>query len=71
MTSQQKKDLDEKLKNFKSFMEFHIYAYKHDICFDNEEWEEYKNKLKKIIENKTNNFNFDNLILPDTFTDKS
>ena len=52
-------------------MEFHIYAYKHDICFDNEEWEEYKNKLKKIIENKTNNFNFDNLILPDTFTDKS
>jgi hypothetical protein len=68
MTSQQRKNLDENLKNFKSFMEFHRYAYKHDIYFNNEEWEEYKHKLKKIIENKTSNFNFDNLILPDTFS---
>jgi hypothetical protein len=67
MTSQQKKDLDEQLKNFKSFMEFHRYAYKHDIYFDNAEWEEYSNKLKRILENKTNQFNFDNLILPESF----
>ena len=35
MNSQQKKDLDEQLKNFKSFMEFHRYAFEHDIYFDN------------------------------------
>ena len=48
-------------------MEFHRYAYKHDIYFDNDEWEEYSSKLKRILENKTNQFNFDNLILPESF----
>ena len=67
MTSDQKQNLDRKLSEFNSFMELHEYANKNNIIFDNEEWEEYSNKMKKILESRQTNIvdvNLDNLILP-------
>lgn len=54
MTEQQKINLDKKLKEFNSFMEFHSYAYENDIIFDNDEWQEYSNKLKELLYEKKN-----------------
>ena len=67
MTGEQRTKLDSKIKEFKSFGEFHEFAYEHDIYFDIDEWEEYSEKMINILENnKTNvvNVNLDNLILP-------
>jgi len=67
MTSEQRQNLDKKILEFDSFMEFHSYAYEHDIIFDNEEWQEYSTKLKTLLEKKESNIikvNLDNLILP-------
>ena len=36
MTSEQKRNLDKKISEFESFVEFHSYAYENDIIFDNE-----------------------------------
>ena len=33
-------------------MDFHSFANEHNIIFDNDEWEEYSNKMKKILEEK-------------------
>ncbi len=52
MTPEQKQNLDRKIAEFDSFMEFHSYAYDNDILFDNEEWEEYSEKMKKILDKK-------------------
>tara|TARA_X000000950_G_C13844814_1_gene631834 strand:- start:25 stop:243 length:219 start_codon:yes stop_codon:yes gene_type:complete len=49
MTQSQKRKLDKALDNFKSFFEFHDFAFKNDIEFDNDEWIEYSNKLKRKI----------------------
>lgn len=54
MTDAQKLNLDKKLSEFNSFMELHEYANKNNIIFDNEEWEEYSNKMKKILCEKEN-----------------
>lgn len=68
MTQQQRINLDNQLSNFKSFTDLHRYAFEHDIYFDNTEWQEYSEKFKKILKNREiTEFNFDNLILPESF----
>ncbi len=52
MTEQQREQLNKRLRSFTSFMDFHSFANKHNIIFDNDEWEEYSNKMKKILEEK-------------------
>jgi len=54
MTSEQRYNLDKKISEFESFVEFHSYAYENNIIFDNEEWEEYSNKMKKLLREKEN-----------------
>ena len=54
MTSEQRYNLDKKMSDFKSFVEFHSYAYENNIIFDNEEWEEYSNKMKILLHEKKN-----------------
>ena len=54
MTSEQRYNLDKKMLDFESFVEFHSYAYENNIIFDNEEWEEYSNKMKKLLREKKN-----------------
>jgi hypothetical protein len=54
MTSEQKHNLNRKLSEFNSFIELHEYANKNNIIFDNEEWEEYSNRMKKILSEKEN-----------------
>ena len=69
MTSEQKRNLDKKISEFESFVEFHSYAYENDIIFDNEEWEEYSNKMKKILDEKQDSsiyIDTTGLILPQT-----
>lgn len=52
MTQEQREMLEKRLKSFTSFMDFHSFANKHNIIFDNDEWEEYSNKMKKILQEK-------------------
>ena len=69
MTSEQKRNLDKKLSEFNSFMELHEYANKNNIIFDNEEWEEYSNRMKKILDEKQDSsiyIDTTGLILPQT-----
>ena len=33
-------------------MDFHSFANEHNIIFDNDEWEEYSNKMKKFKEKR-------------------
>ena len=69
MTSEQKLNLDKKLSEFNSFMELHEYANKNNIIFDNEEWEEYSNRMKKILDEKQDSsiyIDTTGLILPQT-----
>lgn len=47
MTEYDRKKLDKALDTFESFMDFHKFSYKHNIVFDNKEWQEYRNKLLK------------------------
>lgn len=54
MTDDQRRNLDKNLSEFNSFMELHEYANKNNIIFDNEEWEEYSIKMKKILSEKEN-----------------
>lgn len=52
MTSEQKQNLDKKILEFESFVDFHSYAYENNIVFDNEEWEEYRDKFFEILISK-------------------
>lgn len=52
MTQEQREMLEKRLKSFTSFMDFHSFVNKHNIIFDNDEWEEYSNKMKKILQEK-------------------
>ena len=52
MTPSEKKKLDENMEHFKSFFDFHAYAYENEIEFDNDEWVEYSAKLKQKILNE-------------------
>lgn len=72
MTFEQKEQLEKKLKDFNSFKEFHSYAYKHNIIFDNDEWQDYSNKMKNILREKENSciyIDTTGLILPNTNKD--
>ena len=67
MTDYQKRILDKKLKEFNSFMDFHKFAYENDIIFNCDEWNYFRDKMKKILSEKDThiiNVNLDNLILP-------
>lgn len=69
MTDDQRRNLDKNLSEFNSFMELHEYANKNNIIFDNEEWEEYSIKMKKILSEKENSpiyIDTTGLILPTT-----
>jgi len=69
MTDDQRRNLDKNLSEFNSFMELHEYANKNNIIFDNEEWEEYSIKMKKILSEKKNTpiyIDTTGLILPTT-----
>ena len=52
MTSEQRTNLDNEIQEFESFNDFHEFAYEHNIIFDSDEWEEYSNKMKKILNEK-------------------
>ena len=52
MTPSQKHELDDKMEEFDSFNDFHSYAYENDIYFDIDEWEEYSDKMKEILNEK-------------------
>lgn len=67
MTDYQRSLLESNLKKFKTFMEFVKFTYAHDIEFDHDEWEEFRDKYFNIKENGTEeiiNINLDNFILP-------
>jgi len=67
MTYDQKNKLDSKLHEFDSFTDFHEFAYKNDIYFDIDEWEEYRDKMKKMLDDKNTNVievDLGNLIVP-------
>jgi hypothetical protein len=67
MTHDQKNKLDSKLHEFDSFTDFHEFAYENDIYFDIDEWEEYSDKMKKMLDDKNANVievDLGNLIVP-------
>jgi hypothetical protein len=67
MTDAEKWLIENELKKFKSFYDLHKFAYKKNILFDADEWEEISNKLKRLLkENKNNSIYIDTtgLILP-------
>ena len=53
MTDADRKLLDTHLKEFDSFVDFLKFTYEHDIEFTLEEWEEYRDKLYKLIRDGT------------------
>lgn len=53
MTDADRKLLDTHLTEFDSFIDFLKFTFKHDIEFDMQEWEEYRDKMFKIIKNGT------------------
>ena len=58
MTIYQKRILDKKLKEFNSFMDFfHKFAYENDIIFDCDEWNYFRDKMKKIFIRKRYSYN--------------
>lgn len=52
MTNLEKSLIENEIKNFKSFSDFHKFAYKYNIIFEEHEWSEYRDRLLKIL-NKT------------------
>ena len=53
MTDADRKLLDTHLEEFDDFVEFLKFTYAHDIEFTLEEWEEYRDKLYKLIRDGT------------------
>jgi hypothetical protein len=53
MTPTEKSLLDANLKNFDSFVEFHEFLYAHNIEYTLDEWEEFRDKLFKLIRDGT------------------
>jgi len=53
MTYADRSLLDRNLKNFDSFMDFLKFTYTHDIEFTLDEWEEYRDKLFKLLRDGT------------------
>ena len=49
MTTYERNLLDNNLKNFDSFIEFHKFLFSHDIELSHEEWELYRDKLFAIF----------------------
>ena len=70
MTQSQKNKLDKEMDKFKSFFDFHDFAFKNDIEFDIDEWTEYSNILKRKILTKKEPtkiyINTTGLVLPNT-----
>lgn len=67
MTDYERNLLNNNLKKFKSFMDFVKFTYAHDIEFDHDEWEEFRDKYFDIKENGAEEIveiQMDNLILP-------
>ena len=67
MTREQKNKLDNKMHEFDSFKDFHSYAYENGIYFDIDEWQEYSDRMKKILNEKNESsiyINTTGLILP-------
>lgn len=49
MTDTEKWLIEKELNNFKSFHDFHRFAYEHNIIFEEHEWSELRDKLLKIL----------------------
>lgn len=67
MTDYERNLLNNNLKKFKSFMDFVKFTYAHDIEFDHDEWEEFRDKYFEIKKNglvEVLNIKLDNFILP-------
>ena len=67
MTNYERNLLNNNLKKFKSFMDFVKFTYAHDIEFDHDEWEEFRDKYFEIKQNGAEeivNINLDNFVLP-------
>ena len=69
MTANDRQKLDETLDTFKKFSDFIKFSYDNDIVFCHEEWEEYRDKVMKIVgeyddEVSDVDMDIDGLILP-------
>lgn len=53
MTLDEKNLLDDNLENFDSFADFHEFLYAHNIEYTLDEWEEYRDKLFKLMRDGT------------------
>ena len=64
MTDADRKKLDEVLDTFEKFMDFVKFTNDHNIIFDLEEWEEYRERVMKIVASSSISINLSGLILP-------
>ena len=69
MTTNDRQILDKALDTFKKFSDFIKFSYDNDIVFYHEEWEEYRDKVMKIVgeydaEVSDVDMDIDGLILP-------
>ena len=69
MTTNDRQKLDEVLDTFTKFADFLEFVFAHDIIFYHEEWEEYRDRVAKIVgdfddEASVINIDVNGLILP-------
>ena len=69
MTTNDRLKLDKALDTFTRFTDFLEFVFAHDIIFYHEEWEEYRDRVEKIVgehddEVSDINIDVDGLILP-------
>lgn len=69
MTASDRQKLDEALDTFTKFMDFIEFVFAHNIVFYHEEWEEYRDKVMKVVgecDGEVSDVNIDvnGLILP-------
>ena len=51
MTTDERRLIDNNLKNFDSFIEFHKFLFFHNIELSHDEWEEYRDNLFDLLPN--------------------
>ena len=64
MTVSDRQKLDEVLDTFNEFMDFVKFTNDHNIIFELEEWEEYRDKVMEIVSSPSISIDLSGLILP-------
>jgi hypothetical protein len=65
MTNADKILIDKHIDSFTSFMDFVKFTYDHEIEFTHDEWEFYRDRLRRFLETKKiSSKEFNGLILP-------